>query len=174
MSASAGTARPTPSGIRGWLLAALVVIVLDQITKVAFDNLLGYGERLPVLPFFDFTLVYNRGAAFSFLADQTGWQRWFFTVLGLAAAGFIIWLMRRHREQRLFCAALALVLGGALGNVLDRVLYGHVVDFLLFHWQTWHFPAFNLADSAITVGAALLIYDELVRVRQARAQASRG
>ncbi len=161
------TATPQPS-IKGWLLVALVIIVVDQITKIGFNNLLAYGERLRVLPFFDFTLLYNRGAAFSFLAGADGWQRWFFTILGTAAAGFIVWLMTRHRDQRLFCAALALILGGALGNVIDRLLYGHVVDFLLFYWNDWYFPAFNIADSAITVGAILMIYDELQRVRQAR------
>lgn len=154
--------------IARWLLVALVVIVLDQITKIGFDNLLQYGERLRVLPFFDFTLLYNRGAAFSFLAGADGWQRWFFTGLGGMAAIFIVWLMSRHRDQTLFCAALSLILGGALGNVIDRVLYGHVVDFLLFYWNNWYFPAFNIADAAITVGAVLIIYDELRRVRHAR------
>lgn len=154
--------------IKGWLFAALVIIVLDQVTKIGFDRMLEYGERLHVLPFFDFTLLYNRGAAFSFLAGADGWQRWFFTGLGTAAAIFIVWLIRNNREQRLFCAALALILGGALGNVIDRLIYGHVVDFLLFYWNNWYFPAFNIADAAITVGAILMIYDELRRVRQSR------
>lgn len=164
---ASGSRRPA---ITGWLLAALVIIVLDQATKIAFDNLLAYGERLPILPFFDFTLLYNRGAAFSFLAGQDGWQRWFFTGLGVVASVFIVWLMHRHREQRGFCMALALILGGALGNVIDRLLYGHVIDFLLFHWNDWYFPAFNLADTAITCGAILLILDEIVRARGARGE----
>lgn len=158
-----------PSGrepIAGLLVLALVVIVVDQVTKIGFDNLLAYGERLAVLPFFDFVLLYNRGAAFSFLAGADGWQRWFFTLLGVVAVPLLIWLIRRHREQRLFCTALALILGGAVGNVIDRVVYGHVVDFLLFHWNDWYFPAFNIADTAITVGAALMIYDEVWRARR--------
>ena len=152
--------------ITGWLVLALVIIVVDQVTKIGFDNLLAYGERLRVLPFFDFVLLYNRGAAFSFLAGADGWQRWFFTLLGVIAVPLLIWLIRRHRDQRLFCAALALILGGAVGNVIDRILYGHVVDFLLFHWNDWYFPAFNIADTAITAGAVLMIYDEVRRARK--------
>ncbi len=152
--------------ITGWLVLSLVVIVVDQVTKIGFDNLLAYGERLRVLPFFDFVLLYNRGAAFSFLAGADGWQRWFFTLLGVIAVPLLIWLIRRHRDQRLFCAALALILGGAVGNVIDRILYGHVVDFLLFYWNDWYFPAFNIADTAITAGAVLMIYDEVWRARK--------
>ena len=162
----------THTPIAGWLVLAVVVIVIDQVTKVGFDNLLAYGERLGVLPFFDFTLLYNRGAAFSFLAGAGGWQRWFFTLLGIVAIPLLIWLIRRHRDQRLFCAALALILGGAVGNVIDRVLYGHVVDFLLFYWNDWYFPAFNIADAAITAGAALMIYDEVWRARKSRPEAT--
>lgn len=162
---AAASAQPA---INRWLAIALLIIVLDQVTKIAFDALLVYGQRVPVLPIFDFTLVYNRGASFSFLADAGGWQRWFFTGLGWIAAGLILWLLRRYRDQRLFCAALSLILGGAVGNVIDRMAYGHVIDFLLFYWDTWYFPAFNLADVAITCGAILLIYDELRRARQAR------
>lgn len=152
--------------ITGWLVLALVIIVVDQVTKIGFDNLLAYGERLGVLPFFDFVLLYNRGAAFSFLAGADGWQRWFFTLLGVVAVPLLIWLIGRHRDQRLFCAALALILGGAVGNVIDRILYGHVVDFLLFYWNDWYFPAFNIADTAITAGAVLMIYDEIRRARK--------
>jgi signal peptidase II len=124
------------------------------------------GERLQVVPgWFDLTLVYNPGAAFSFLASAGGWQRGFFIAIGLAASGFILWLLVRHGSQRLFGFALAMILGGAVGNVIDRVFRGEVVDFLLVHWQDrWYFPAFNVADSAITVGAVLLIVDELRRV----------
>lgn len=165
---------PARSSLKGWLLIALVIICLDQATKIVFDTQLAYGERVPVLPFFDFTLLYNRGAAFSMLADHDGWQRWFFTVLGLGASVFIIWLLRRHSDQRLFCFALTLILGGALGNVIDRMAYGHVVDFLLFYWNTWYFPAFNLADSAITLGASLLIFDEIRRAMRERRAARTG
>src|SRR5690606_3842162 len=164
--------RQTRPSIARWLAVALIVVVVDQITKIGFDNLLAYGQRLHVLPFFDFTLLYNRGAAFSFLAGAGGWQRWFFTVLGIPAVPVLVWLISRHRDQRLFCAALALILGGAVGNVIDRVLYGHVVDFLLFYWGDWYFPAFNIADAAITVGAVLMIYDEVWRVRKTRPEAT--
>jgi signal peptidase II len=112
--------------------------------------------------------VHNHGAAFSFLAGAGGWQRWFFTGIGIVAAGVIVWLLRAHPGQKLFCFALACILGGALGNVIDRVAYGYVVDFLDFHWHGMHFPAFNVADSAITVGAVSLILDELLRVRGTR------
>ncbi|UCE31928.1 MAG: lipoprotein signal peptidase [Burkholderiales bacterium] len=148
-----------------WLALAAALIALDQATKFAIERGFEYGERLPVLPgLFDLTLVYNRGAAFSFLAGADGWQRWFFTALGLVASVVIVWLLRRHGSQRVFASALTLILGGALGNVIDRLLHGHVVDFLLVYHQGWYWPAFNVADSAITVGAALLIIDELRRV----------
>lgn len=143
-----------------------MVIVLDQLTKLSIDRLFQYGERLSVLPFFDLTLLYNPGAAFSFLADQAGWQRWFFTLLGLGASLVMAWMIRRHPQERGSCLALALIIGGALGNVIDRFAYGHVIDFLLFHWDGRFFPAFNIADSAITVGAVLLILDELLRHRR--------
>ena len=128
------------------------------------------GERLVVVPgYFDLTLVYNRGAAFSFLAGADGWQRWFFIVVGIGASAFILWLLVRHGSQRLFGFALSLILGGAIGNVIDRVVHGKVVDFLLAHWQDrWYFPAFNVADSAITVGAVLLVLDEVLRLGKSR------
>ena len=121
-----------------------------------------------VTSFFNVVRWHNSGAAFSFLAGSSGWQRWFFTVIGLAAAALILWLLKSHSGQKLFPFALACILGGAIGNVIDRLLYGYVVDFLDFHWHDWHFPAFNVADSAITIGAACLILDELLRVRRAR------
>ena len=147
-------------------------MIVDQLTKLWFDSAFRYGERLQVLPFFDFTLLYNPGAAFSFLADQAGWQRWFFTVLGLGAAGFMVWMMHKNRSHTRLLLALALILSGALGNVIDRVAYGHVIDFLLFYWQNWYYPAFNVADSCITLGAILLILDEILRLRGRHARAT--
>jgi signal peptidase II len=125
-----------------------------------------------VLPFFDFTLLYNPGAAFSFLAQADGWQRWFFTVLGLVASVFIVWMMHKNRSNKRLMLALALILGGALGNVIDRIAYGHVVDFLLFYWKDWYYPAFNIADTCITLGAILLILDELLRLRGQHARST--
>ena len=155
--------------LQRWLWLAAAIVVVDQLSKFAILRSLSFGERIAVVPgLFDLTLVYNGGAAFSFLAGASGWQRWFFTGLGIAAAIFIVWLLARHGSQRLFAFALALILGGAIGNVIDRVAHGQVVDFLLVYWQRFHWPAFNVADSAITVGAALLIIDELRRVRRGR------
>lgn len=155
--------------MKRWLWLAAAIVFVDQLTKFAILRSFSFGERLAVVPgLFDLTLVYNRGAAFSFLAGASGWQRWFFTGLGVAAAIFIVWLLARHGTQRLFAFALALILGGAIGNVIDRVARGQVVDFLLVYWQRWHWPAFNVADSAITVGAVLLIVDEFRRVRRGR------
>jgi signal peptidase II len=153
-------------GLVGWLLIALVIVVLDQFTKTLIIGWFQYGDSRHVSSFFNLVRVHNTGAAFSFLAGAAGWQRWFFTALGIAAAVFIVWLLRSHGHQRLFGWALTLILGGAIGNVIDRLLHGYVVDFLDFHWGTRHFPAFNLADSAITLGALLLILDELRRVRR--------
>ncbi|AIO67325.1 signal peptidase II [Burkholderia oklahomensis] len=151
-----------------WLGISLIVILFDQLTKIAVLKTFAYGAMHPLTPFFNLTLIYNRGAAFGFLATAGGWQRWAFTALGIGATLVICYLLKRHGHQRLFSLSLALILGGALGNVIDRLLYGHVIDFLDFHAGAWHWPAFNLADSAITVGAVLLIYDELRRVRGAR------
>jgi len=151
-----------------WLVWAAVVVVLDQASKAYFDTRLAYGERWHIWPFFDFTLLYNPGAAFSFLAQGEGWQRWLLSVIALAAVGFLLLMLRRHAGERVLCAALASILGGAVGNLIDRVQLGHVVDFLLVYGQHWVFPAFNLADAAITGGAALLILDEVRRMRRAR------
>ena len=153
-------------GVGPWLGLAVIWILLDQLTKIAVLKTFTYGESRPITGFFNLVLAYNKGAAFSFLAAAGGWQRWFFTGLGVAAALFIVWLLKRHRGQKMFCFALALILGGALGNVIDRVIYGHVVDFLDFYLHNYHWPAFNVADCGITIGAVLLIVDELRRVRR--------
>jgi signal peptidase II len=158
-----------------WLGMALVVLLADQFTKVLIIGSFQLGDSQTVNSFFNLVRVHNSGAAFSFLSSASGWQRWFFTAIGVGAACFIVWLLRSHADQRLFCFALALVLGGAVGNVIDRVLWGYVIDFLDFHWD-WlatvfyqgHFPAFNLADSAISVGTVCLILDELLRVRTSK------
>lgn len=147
--------------MRKWLAVALAVIVADHLTKFWVSSALDYQEAVPVLPFFSLVLVYNTGAAFSFLADAGGWQRWFFIAVGIVATVVIVHLLKRNARDPRLALALALVLGGALGNVIDRVVLGHVVDFLYFHYRGLAWPAFNVADSAITVGAALLIWDSL-------------
>jgi signal peptidase II len=162
------------TGLWLWLGLALIVIVLDQVTKTLIIGQFSLHESVRVTSFFNIVRAHNTGAAFSFLAGASGWQRWFFVGLGLAASIFIVWMLRRHPEQTLFCFAVSLILGGALGNVIDRLLHGYVVDFLDFHFlflaplfPQGHFPSFNIADSAITIGAACLILDELRRVRRA-------
>ncbi|NDP48436.1 MAG: lipoprotein signal peptidase [Sulfuriferula multivorans] len=147
--------------MRPWLGLALAVIVLDHLTKWWVSASLDYQEAISVLPFFSLVRVHNTGAAFSFLADAGGWQRWFFIAVGVIATVIIVRLLKRHAHEKRLAFSLALVLGGALGNVIDRVLLGHVVDFLYFHYQDFGWPAFNVADSAISVGAALLIWDSL-------------
>ena len=149
-----------------WLALALVLVLADQITKVLIAGLYELGEGTPITSFFNIVRVHNTGAAFSFLADAGGWQRWLFTGLSAGASIFIVYLLYSHAGQRLFCFALTCVLGGAVGNLIDRVVYGYVIDFLDFYAAGWHFPAFNVADSAITMGAACLILDELLRVRR--------
>ena len=145
-------------GWHRWLGLSLAVIVLDLASKQVILEMLRPGEEKVVLSFFSLVLAFNAGAAFSFLADASGWQRWFFTGVAFVASVVIVWLLRKG-GSRWFCAGLALILGGALGNVWDRLTAGHVVDFLLFHWRGWSYPAFNVADSAITIGAVLLIAD---------------
>jgi signal peptidase II len=158
-----------------WLALAALVAVLDQLTKQWILAHYQLGDGTPITSFFNIVRAHNSGAAFSFLAGAGGWQRWFFVALALAASGFIVWLLRSHPGQKLFAFALSMILGGAVGNVVDRLQHGYVVDFLDFHWP-WlaplfyrgHFPAFNLADAAITAGAIGLILDELLRVRRGR------
>ena len=151
-----------------WLLLATLVVLADQLSKIVIERLFQYGDVRPVTGFFNLVLTYNKGAAFSFLANAGGWQDEFLTFVGIGASLFIVFLLARHGTQRLFSLSLALILGGAIGNVIDRIAYGHVIDFLDFHWRGWHWPAFNVADSAIVCGAALLILDELLRVRKSK------
>jgi signal peptidase II len=145
--------------MRTWLSLAAVLIVLDQLTKELISSHFSLGESLPITSFFNLVLAHNPGASFSFLSDAGGWQRWLFTVIALGASAWIIRLLQTHAQQKLFCLALAFILSGALGNVIDRILLGYVVDFLDFHWDDHHFAAFNVADAAINIGAALLIWD---------------
>lgn len=151
-----------------WLWLALAVLVSDQWTKTLVEQSFYLHERLVVLPFFNITLAYNPGAAFSFLAQAGGWQRWFFAGIALLASVFIVSWMLRKQESRWVLAGLTLVLGGALGNLWDRLVLGHVVDFLDFHWAGWHFPAFNLADTAITLGVACLLLDMIINKETSR------
>jgi signal peptidase II len=158
-----------------WLALALIVIVLDQFTKTMVLGYFQLGDSRTVTSFFNLVRVHNSGAAFSFLAGASGWQRWFFVGLGVLASGFIVWMLVKHPTQKLFCFAITMIMGGALGNVLDRLLHGYVVDFLQFRFGLLaplfpggYFPSFNLADSAITLGAVCLILDEILRVRRAR------
>jgi signal peptidase II len=162
-------ARPaSPSGMLPWLGLSLIVLILDQFTKVLVMGYYREGDSTVVASFFNVVRAHNTGAAFSFLNGAGGWQRWMFTGVGVAAALFILWMLRSHAAQKLFSFALACILGGAVGNVIDRLWHSYVVDFLDFHYASWHFPAFNVADSAITIGAVCLILDELIRVRRGR------
>ena len=165
-----GTAR---ASIWPWLGLAGVILIVDQVTKALILNHYQWGESTTITSFFNIVRVHNTGAAFSFLASAGGWQRWFFTVIGLAAAVFIVWMLRSNPGQKLFSLALACILGGALGNVIDRLVHGYVVDMFDFHWPFLsglfpggHFPAFNVADAGITVGAIALIVDEILRIRR--------
>ena len=158
-----------------WLAWAMVLLVADQITKTLILDNYQLGDATVITSFFNIVRAHNTGAAFSFLANAGGWQRWLFTVIGAVATVFIVWQLRAHPGQKLFCFSLASILGGAVGNVVDRLMHGYVVDFLDFHWDFLsgifhggHFPAFNLADMAISVGAVCLILDELLRMQRER------
>ena len=166
-------ARSTQAGRTGvgmwpWLAWAVFLMGADQITKMLILNHYQLGDSTFITSFFNIVRAHNTGAAFSFLSDAGGWQRWLFTGIGLAATLFIVWQLRAHPGQKLFSFALSSILGGAVGNVVDRLMHGYVVDFLQFHYAGWYFPSFNLADSAITVGAACLMLGELLRVRRGR------
>lgn len=145
-----------------WLWLSSLVVILDQWSKQVIEERFVLYESLPVTDFFNLVLVYNRGAAFSFLADAGGWQRWFFLGLAVVICSYLVyWLLKLDKKQLLLPFAITMIIGGAIGNVIDRVLYGHVIDFLDFHLYGWHWPAFNLADSAITLGVILFIWDAL-------------
>ncbi|KXS32573.1 MAG: Lipoprotein signal peptidase [Candidatus Gallionella acididurans] len=146
-----------------WLWLSALVIVLDQLSKTWITSHFAFGESFTVLSVFNLVLAHNTGAAFSFLNDAGGMQRWLFSIIAIAASAWIVWLLPRHRTQLLFCFGLSMILGGALGNLIDRITYGYVVDFLSFHWQQYYFPAFNLADSSITCGAFVLILDSFLK-----------
>lgn len=158
-----------------WLGLAVLVLLADQLTKTLIIGSFQLGDSRTLTSYFNLVRVHNAGAAFSFLSTASGWQRWFFVGLGLVATVAIVWMLKRHGSQRLFSFALSMILGGAVGNVIDRLLHGHVIDFLQFHWD-WlspvfaggYFPSFNIADSAITLGAICLILDELLRVQRSR------
>jgi len=151
--------------LKRWLGLAVLVIVLDQISKLWIVDHFVYGESLWILSVFDLVLAHNTGAAFSFLHDAGGIQRWLFSGIAIIASVWIVVLLRKHATETMFALSLSLILGGALGNLIDRIAYGYVVDFLSFHWNGYYFPAFNIADSAITLGALLLIIDSLRSTR---------
>jgi len=150
-----------------WLWLSLCVLALDLATKYAASSLLGYAQPVEVLPFFNLTLLHNPGAAFSFLASHPGWQRWLFAAIAVGASiGLSIWLLRLKADEKRLAVALALIIGGALGNLFDRLVHGYVVDFLSFHAAGWYYPAFNIADIGITLGAIGLIWESIVGERR--------
>ncbi len=149
-----------------WLWVSVLVVILDQVTKQLAESRLAWGEPVEIYSWFNLILAYNRGAAFSFLSDAAGWQRWFFIIIGgVAVVVILFWMRRLSSSEHLTATSLALILGGAVGNIIDRFLYGHVVDFIQWHYQDWYWPAFNIADSAITVGVTFLIAGSLVSRR---------
>ena len=168
MAARAASASGLGRSIWPWLGLALIIFIADQFTKTLILGYYRLGDATPITSFFNIVRAHNTGAAFSFLAGASGWQRWLFTGIGVAAAVFIVWMLKSHAGQKLFSFAMACILGGAIGNVVDRMLHGYVLDFLDFHLAGRHFPAFNVADSAITIGAVCLILDELLRVRRGK------
>jgi signal peptidase II len=168
MAGGSGSGRSKSASMLPWLGLALLIFLADQFTKTLILGYYQLGDSTWVTSFFNLVRVHNSGAAFSFLAGASGWQRWFFTAIGLGAAVFIVWMLRQHAGQRLFAFAMACLLGGALGNVVDRLMHGYVVDFIQLHYGGWYFPSFNVADAAITAGAVGMILDEVLRVRRGR------
>jgi signal peptidase II len=167
---SVRTGRTAIRSLRPWFALVISLLFIDQLTKLATISLLSYGSGIELTSFFNFVHVRNPGAAFSSLADAAGWQRWFFSGLAVAISawlGFMIW---QSPNDKLFCTAASLMMAGALGNLIDRVVHGEVIDFLDFHWASWHWPAFNIADSAITVGAILFVWVEVLRYRKPNAK----
>ncbi len=164
--------QPRTAAYWPWLVWALALIGIDQVTKQWILSLYQYGDWTPVTSFFNIVRAHNTGAAFSFLAEAGGWQRWFFVLIGAVATVLIIWQLRKHPAQKFFCFSISSILGGAIGNVVDRLQHGYVVDFLDFHFGGWHYPAFNVADMAICVGAACLVLDEILRARRAKRSAA--
>jgi len=156
-------------GLGRWFGLAALVIVLDQLSKLWVTHHFEFGEIYRIASVFELTLAHNTGAAFSFLSEAGGMQRWLFTAIAIIASAWIVWLLRKHQKQLLFSWSLSMILGGALGNLIDRISYGYVVDFLSFHWNEHYFPAFNLADSSITCGAFLLILDNFVEKKHGTA-----
>ncbi len=145
-----------------WLWVSALALILDQASKITVDSSMQLYESIRIMPCFNLTYVHNLGAAFSFLSEAGGWQRWFFAVLAIVISGVLaVWLSKLQKSETLLAVALALVLGGALGNLIDRLLYGYVIDFLDVYYQTWHWPAFNIADSAITVGVGLMLLESM-------------
>ena len=169
-STQTGQAGRTGVGMWPWLAWAVLLMGADQITKSLILNHYQLGDSTFITSFFNIVRAHNTGAAFSFLADGSGWQRWFFVAIAVVATILIVWQLRKHPEQKMFCLSLSSILGGAIGNVVDRLQHGYVVDFLDFYWGTSHFPAFNVADMGITLGAILLILDEVLRAKRAKAQ----
>lgn len=158
-----------------WLIVSAIVIILDQVTKYWVTESMSLFDSIPVIPHLNLTLLHNTGAAFSFLANAGGWQRWFFIVLGIGVSAFIlVWLRKLPKDQGpMLPLSLSLILGGALGNVIDRALHGYVVDFIDFYYRNWHWPAFNVADIAITTGAALFLLDSLIETHREAAERRR-
>jgi len=170
-----GRAGGSPRALALWLALAVAVMLIDQFTKTLILGWFQLGDVRPVTDFFNLVRVHNTGAAFSFLAGASGWQRWFFITLGIVVSGFIVWMIRSHPQEKLFCFSVTMIMGGAMGNVFDRMLHGYVVDFLQFRFSVLeplfhggYFPSFNVADMAITLGAVCLILDEILRVKRSR------
>ncbi len=157
-TAMASSAAMREVGMLKWLWLSLLAIILDQVSKLVVDNTMQLYESIPLIPYFNLTYVHNTGAAFSFLSEAGGWQRWFFAILALVISAVLsVWLARLQKHETLLAVALSLVLGGAIGNLIDRLAYGYVIDFLDVYYNTWHWPAFNIADSAITLGVMLML-----------------